>query len=82
MEKPLEAEFRWYLDHQDELVEKHNGKFVVIKNQTVLGVYSTEMEAVQGALKEGHTVGTFLIQRCEPGSEHYTQRFHSRVIFS
>lgn len=81
MPKKLEKEFKYYLDHQDELVEKYNGKFVVIKNSKVIGVFSTELEAIEKTA-ETHTLGTFLVQKCEPGSEGYTQTYHSRVAFS
>ena len=77
----LEKEFQYYLDHQDELVAKHNGKFVVIKDCAVIGVYDTEFGAVTETQKS-YPLGTFLVQKCEPGSENYTQTFHSRVIFA
>ena len=78
---PLEKEFQYYLDNQDELVKKHNGKFVVIKDRVVIGVYDTELEAIKETSKK-HKLGTFLVQKCEPGSESYTQTFHSRVAFA
>ena len=81
MSKPLEKEFQYYLDHQDELVSKHNGKIIVIKNQKVLGVYDSDMEAIN-ATKKDHEVGTFLVHECGPGEENYTRRFHSRVRFA
>ena len=76
----LEQEFIYYLDHQKELVEKYNGKFVVIKNKTVIGVYDSEMSAIQHTSLD-HEMGTFLVQKCEPGEEGYTQSYHSRVAF-
>ena len=30
---------------------------------------------------EKHEMGTFLVQKCEPGTESYTQVFHSLVAF-
>lgn len=80
MAKPLEKEFQYYLDHQDELVAKHPGKFVVIKDGQVLGAYDSELEAVT-VIQKDHALGTFLVQKCEPGSQAYTQIFHSRVTF-
>jgi 3-methyladenine DNA glycosylase AlkD len=80
MNKTLEKEFKYYLDHQDELVEKYNGKFVVIRGCNVLGAYDTELEAIKKTSEE-HELGTFLVQKCEPGSESYTQTYHSRVAF-
>ena len=81
MAQPLEREFNYYLQHQDDLVAKYNGKFVVIKDDKVLGAYDNELEAVEKTSKD-HKLGTFLVQKCEPGTESYTQTFHSRVAFA
>lgn len=80
MSKELEKEFKYYLEHQKELVKKYNGKFVVIKGEEVLGAYDSENEAIKKTVKS-HELGTFLIQKCEPGTSAYTQTFHSRVAF-
>lgn len=81
MSSPLKAEFQYFLDHQKELVEQYAGKVVVIKDQHVIGAYQTEGEAISEAQKS-HKLGTFLVQRVEPGTSSYTQTFHSRVAFS
>ena len=78
MAKPLEREFRYFLDHQDELVEKYNGEFVVIKDNQVLGHYSDRATAIKETSKK-HKLGTFLVQICEPGEDSYTAVFHSRI---
>ena len=78
--KPLEKEFKYYLDNQDELVKKYKGKYIVIKNCEIIGSYDSEIEAVNQT-KEKHELGTFLVQRCELGAESYTQTYHSRVAF-
>jgi hypothetical protein len=80
MAKRLEREFQYYLDHQKELVKRYNGKFIVIKNAQVLGAFDTELEAIQETTKK-HTLGTFLVQKCEAGTESYTQQYHSRAVF-
>ena len=80
MTKKLEKEFKYYLDHQDELVKKYNGKFLVIKDCKVIGIFDTELEAIEKTT-EKHKLGTFLVQKCEPGSDSYTQTYHSRVSF-
>jgi len=74
----LEQEFKYYLAHQEELVKEYAGKFIVIKDEDVIGSYDNELEAVQKTAKK-HELGTFLVQKCEPGEESYTQTFHSRV---
>lgn len=81
MNNQLKSEFQYYLDHQDELVEKYNGKVLVIKGQKVIGVYDSDLQAVEQTIKE-YPLGTFLVQKCEPGQESYTQTFHSRVAFA
>ena len=74
----LLPEFEYFKKHQDELVEQYGGKFVVIKDQKVIGAYQSLPDAVFETEKE-HELGTFLVQKCEPGIEAYTQIFHSRV---
>ena len=79
--KPLVTEFQYYLEKQDQLIKKYNGKFVVIKGRRVIGNYDSEIEAIEKTAKK-HELGTFLVQRCEPGNEGYTQTFRSRAAFA
>ena len=79
--KQLEKEFKYYIDHQAELVEKYNGKFVVIKDCKVIGAFDSELESIN-TTSEQYELGTFLVQKCEPGSESYTQTYHSRVALA
>lgn len=77
----LQSEFEYYLRNQAAFVEKYNGKVVVLKDQEVIGVFDAEEEAIKETQKK-HELGTFLVQRVEPGSKAYTQTFHSRVTFA
>ena len=81
MAENLKKEFQYYLENQDELIKKYNGKVVVIKDSEVIGVYDDEFEAIKKTSEE-HELGTFLVQRCDPGDSSYTQTFHSRVVFA
>ncbi len=81
MKDLLEKEFKYYLEHQDELVKKFNGRVIVIKDGQVVGDYDNEFEAVKKA-SEKYEIGTFLVQKCETGNNSYNQTFHSRVVFS
>ncbi len=81
MTSALEKEFTYYLEHQDDFAKKYHGKFIVIKNCSVLGVYNSEIEAIETTKKE-HDLGTFFVQKCESGNQNYTQTFHSRVAFA
>lgn len=78
MSSPLVNEFEYYLAHQAELVEKYDGKFIIIKGDQVLGAYEDEIEAVEET-KKSHELGTFLVQHVTPGDEAYRQTFRSRV---
>ncbi len=80
-DSPLKPKFAYYLANQAELVKKYNGKYIVIKNRTVIGAYDDAATAVAETTKS-HQLGTFLVQKVEPGEGAYTQTFHSRVAFS
>jgi len=77
----LKKEFHYYIEHQDEFVKEYNGKYIVLKDFKVIGAYNTIEEAYEITSKV-HELGTFLIQKCEPGTDSYTQKFHSRVSFA
>ncbi len=64
-------DFHWYVEHQNELVEKYNGKCLVIRNREVLGAYATEEAALAAALRS-HPFGEFMVQPCSPGPDAYT----------
>lgn len=75
----LDNEFKFYLEHQKELVSKYSGRYLVIVGNMVVGEYSSNEEAYIEAQKK-YELGTFLIQQCTEDSEAYTSVFHSRVI--
>ena len=77
----LEREFKYYKEHQLDLVRKFQGRFVVIVGDEVVGDFDSEIQAYLET-KKTHEVGTFLIQLVQPGTESYTQTFHSRVTFA
>jgi len=74
----LDKEFKYYRDHQDELVKKHKNKYIVIVGKAVVGAHDTRQDAYNATIKN-HKEGTFLIQLCAPGKESYTRVFHSRI---
>ncbi|MEO7667095.1 MAG: hypothetical protein ABIU97_08705, partial [Dehalococcoidia bacterium] len=81
MDSTLQRDFNYYLDNQDEMVEKYDGKVIVIKDCAVLGAYDDEITAVTETQKV-HQLGTFLVQRVSRGTGEYSQTFHSRAVFS
>ena len=77
----LEKEFQYYLNNQEELLKKYQGRHLVIKGQKVIGSYDSEAQAYLETKKE-HEPGTFLIQLCTPGEKDYTLTFYNDVVFS
>ena len=78
----LEKEFKYYVDHQDELIKKHYGRYIVIQDENVLGDFGSEIEAVlYGKNDLKLPLGTFLVQQCMPGKENFTQ-FFANLMFT
>jgi len=80
----LESEFKYYIDHQSELVKvkEYNNRFIVIKGNEIIGAYDTRAEAYNETIKE-HKLGIFLIQYCTSGQDSYTQTYYThRVLFN
>ena len=77
----LKDEFEYYLEHQSELAEKYEGKYIVIKNKKVIGDYDDQISAIETTAKE-HDLGTFLVQKCDPDPDSTIHTFHSRAYFS
>ncbi len=71
----FKTELDYFISRQEEIVEEHFGKFLVIKGREIVGVYETALEAYIEAQKE-HPLGTFMIQPCQPGPQAYTVTIH------
>lgn len=67
----FDRELNYFVAHQDELVAKHRGKTLVLRGESVEGVYSSPLEAYVEAQKR-FPLGTFMVQPCEPGPSAYT----------
>ena len=74
----LEKEYQYFLKNKDTLLKKHEGKFIVIVGNEVVGSYSSREEALKKASSK-HDIGTFLIQKVSRGEDDVIQRFSSRV---
>jgi hypothetical protein len=58
----LEKEFQYFLANQKELVKKHEGKFLMILSDEVVGIFENTIEAYKYAKEK--LIDGFLIQRC------------------
>ena len=59
----LRGEFKFYLDNKKSIIEKYNGKVIVIKNRKIIGYYDNDCQAINET-KKNHQLGTFIIQKC------------------
>ena len=69
----FDVELKYFIDHQDELVSKHQGKTLVIRGEDVVGAYGSALEAYIEGQKQ-FPLGSFMIQPCEAGPSAYTVR--------
>lgn len=73
----LQEEFEYYLDNKKKFHEKYEGKFIVLKNKQVIGVYEDRLIAINETRKM-YELGTFLVQHVADTDEQI--RFHSRYV--
>lgn len=74
----LKEEFEYFKANHKEFAEKYRGKFIVLHDKEIKGVYESELEAYQEAQKTLE-LGSFLIQRVDDGESDHSQTFYSRV---
>lgn len=67
----LEKEFQYYIDHQSELADKYDGKYAVIADGQVIGVYDDRNIAISETTKT-RKLGTFLVHLVGRGEDNYT----------
>lgn len=61
----------YYKEHQDELVEKHNGKTLIFQDENIVDIKDTLKEAYDFAI-EKYGIGNFSLQEVSPGEDSYT----------
>lgn len=71
-----ETDFQWFLAHYMDIYNKYGNSYVAIKNQTIIGVYTSYAEGVKKT-KLHEKVGTFIIQNCNGNESGYTNYISS-----
>jgi hypothetical protein len=64
-------EFKFFIDNQDRLVQQYGGKILIIKGESVIGVFDNVMDAYKNLQEEGQ-LGKAMIQSCIAGKDAYT----------
>ncbi len=77
----LRDELDFFIANQEELVRKHRGKVLVLRNREVVGVFDTPLAAYLDA-QSRYEPGTYAIQKCAPGPEAYTVTIASSMSFA
>ncbi|MGO9480922.1 MAG: hypothetical protein ACLP05_03955 [Candidatus Kryptoniota bacterium] len=74
----LETEWKFFKEHENELVHKYDGKAIVIVGEKVVGEYPNALVAYTEA-RPAYPSGTFLIQRCSVRNLARRQTLRSRI---
>ncbi len=75
----LQKEFNYYIKNRDEFVKNYEGRYLVIKDEQILGVYDARGEAIKETMKE-YELGTFMVHLVKPGDDDIKITFRSRVL--
>jgi hypothetical protein len=64
----LEKERKYFETHRAEWLKQHSGKFVLVKEEELVGVYNTQQEAlIEGARRFG--TSSFLVRQVEESEQ-------------
>jgi len=70
----------YFREHLEELIEQYSRKHVVIKNESVIGVYDTFKKAYDETTKT-EELGSFIIQQCVTEDEELITFVSGNVAF-
>lgn len=64
-------DFNWFVENYNDIFAKYGRCYVAIKNQRILGVYSSALEGIRETQKQ-EPPGSFSIQFCNGDESGYT----------
>lgn len=73
----LEKEIETYKKNKEELISKHLGKFVLIKENKIIGIFESQKDAINEGIKK-YGNNEFLVKKIEEVEQ--TQNFTSNLI--
>lgn len=71
-----DKDFLWFIENYMRIYEEYGNTFVAIKNQKIIGTYSSFAEGVRDISKK-EELGTFIIQHCNGDVSGYTNYISS-----
>jgi hypothetical protein len=78
---PNFKEFLWFESNEQELLRRYFGRYIVIKDEQVIGDYGSRKVARHETLKQ-HKPGTFIIHLCEEKDPRRTPRLIGHQFIS
>lgn len=73
-------DFEFFMKNLKEISKKYKGKFIGIKDEKILGAYTTFEEAINELQKLGYDVGSFIIQEVKDDNpSSYILYYHNYV---
>lgn len=80
--KMIDKNYEYFISHFDELYSEYPEKYIVIKNENVIGSYDSFDEAFDKTTQT-EIIGSFLIQLCSSNNERNINHFYSNnVVFA
>ena len=76
---PNFKEYLWFKEHEETLMRRYYGRYIVIKNEQIIGDYGSWRLARQLTVKE-HKPGTFIIQHCTERDPRWAPRLNRHKI--
>ena len=61
----------FFIEHQEEFVEKYNGKELLLHGAELVGAFNSISEAYREGISR-FGAGNFSLQKCIPGEDAYT----------
>jgi len=74
----MKDDFAYFIENVTALYEQYGPSFVAIKNEHILGVFSTLEDAVSETAKS-HMLGSFIVQLCAKNPESLVAHFAGNI---
>ena len=78
---PNFKEYLWFEAHEAELLRRYFGRYIVIKDEQVIGDYGSRKLARMQTFKH-HLPGSFIIHFCAEKEERRAPRLNGRQLVS